>query len=184
MGEVWHLRWASIAYLARQRTLKAVLGILLIALHLTLYLGLLLYYLPWWQAAIFAAVHWGVLGIYLGMIFAPNHKGMPMFEHGAVPGYLEQQVLTSRNVRGGWVVDMVYGGLNYQIEHHLFPAMPRSRLKNAAPLVEALCREKGISYASVGIRESLREIFGHLGRVGRAVDKSVSHNLTGPSPKM
>ena len=173
LGEVWHLRWASIAYLVRQRTLKSAMGILLIALHLVLYLGLLLYYLPWWQAAAFAAVHWGMLGIYLGMIFAPNHKGMPMFEHGKAPGYMEQQVLTSRNVRGGWLVDMVYGGLNYQIEHHLFPAMPRSRLGHAAPFVEAFCREKNIPYFAVGIRESLREIFGHFTRVGKAVDAAI-----------
>ena len=61
-----------------------------------------------------------ILGFYMAFVFAPNHKGMPMFTDATRLSFLEQQVLTSRNVYGGPLVDWVYGGLNYQIEHHLF----------------------------------------------------------------
>ena len=44
---------------------------------------------------------------------------------------------TSRNVTGGWLTDTALGGLNYQIEHHLFPAMPTPNLRKAQPIVEA-----------------------------------------------
>ena len=170
LGESWHIRCASIKYLFQQRTIKAAIGLFLIAVHIVTYGALLLFFLPLWTALAFALVHWGLLGVYLGLTFAPNHKGMPMMEHGAVVGYLEQQVLTARNVRGGWLVDMLYGGLNYQIEHHLFPSMPRNHLKHAALIVEKFCRERRVSYAAVSVRESFREIFGHLGRVGRSLE--------------
>ena len=170
LGEAWHLRCASITYLLRQGALRSMIGLVLIALHLALYAAILLYFLPLGYAAAFAAVHWGLLGVYLGLVFAPNHKGMPMPEHGTVQRYMEQQVLTSRNVRGGWLIDMIYGGLNYQIEHHLFPSMPRSHLKDAAVIAEAFCREKGISYRAVRVGESFGQIFGHLARVGRAAN--------------
>ena len=169
LGEVWHIRCASIAYLLRRKTPWAVMGIFFIAVHLGLYAALLIFFLPVWHAFAFALLHWGLLGVYLGFIFAPNHKGMPVIEHETIPGYLEQQVLTARNVRGGWLVDALYGGLNYQIEHHLFPSMPRSQLKYAAPIVEAFCKERNVPYVAVSVRKSFREIFGHLSRVGKAV---------------
>jgi hypothetical protein len=58
---------------------------------------------------------------YLGCAFAPNHKGMPILSHDDDSDFPRRQVLTARNVRGGWLVDFPRGGLNYQIEHHLFP---------------------------------------------------------------
>ena len=67
-------------------------------------------------------VHQALFGVYLGMTFAPNHKGMP--HPDGTEDFLRKQVLTSRNVRGGRLIDAALGGLNYQIEHHLFPAMP------------------------------------------------------------
>ena len=167
--ELWSLRCASISYLLRQRTARAAADLLLMAAHLALYAALLLFFLTPWHALIFAAVHTGLVGIYLGLIFAPNHKGMPMIQHASATSYLQQQILTSRNVRGGWLVDFIYGGLNYQIEHHLFPSMPRNRLKHAAPIVRVFCEEKNISYASVSVPESFRRIFGYLAQVGKAV---------------
>ena len=169
LGESWHIRCASIKYTVQHRTVKTVIYLFLITAHILIYSILLFFFLPLWTALIFALVHWGLLGVYLGLTFAPNHKGMPLIEHGTVPGYLEQQVLTSRNVRGGWLTDFMYGGLNYQIEHHLFPSMPRNRLPMAAPIVEAFCRKQGIPYTAVTIQESFRQIFGHLQRVGASM---------------
>lgn len=172
LGEAWHLRCASIAYLFERRSWKHIVGLSLIGVHLVLYGALLLFFLSIGHAIAFAIVHWGALGIYLGLIFAPNHKGMPIIEHDVVRGFLEQQILTTRNVRGGWLVDMLYGGLNYQIEHHLFPSMPRNHLKSAAPVIEAFCREKNMPYYAVGARKSFQEIFRYLGRIGELTIRS------------
>ena len=80
---------------------------------------------------------------YLGCSFAPNHKGMPILAADDKTDFLRRQVLTSRNVRGGWLTDFALGGLNYQIEHHLFPSMPRPSLRRSQPLIAAFCAERG-----------------------------------------
>ena len=96
-------------------------------------------------------VQQGLFGFYLACSFAPNHKGMPLLEAGDRTDFLRRQVLTSRNVRGGWLTDAALGGLNYQIEHHLFPSMPRPSLRRAQPLVAAFCADRGLPYCQTSL---------------------------------
>lgn len=126
--------------------------------HIALYLLLLVAIGSWPLVIAFTLVHQGLFGVYNSVIFAPNHKGMPLIEAGSGLGFLREQVLTARNVRGHWLTDFVYGGLNYQIEHHLFPAMSRNQLHRAQPIVKAFCAERGISYCETGLLESYRMV--------------------------
>jgi fatty acid desaturase len=107
-----------------------------------------------------------VFGFYMGCSFAPNHKGMPPLTDEEEKDYLRRQVLTSRNVRGGRFTDWLLGGLNYQIEHHLFPSMPRPNLRRAKPLVERFCAERGVRYAETGLLDSYAQVLRHLHAVG------------------
>ena len=109
-------------------------------------------------------VHQALFGVYLGLTFAPNHKGMP--HPDGTEDFLRKQVLTSRNVRGGWLVDTALGGLNHQIEHHLFPAMPTPNLRKAQPIVQAYCAEIGVPYEVTGLGDSYAQAFRHLHDVG------------------
>ena len=43
------------------------------------------------------------------------------------------------NITGGRFTDFMLGGLNYQIEHHLFPSMPRPNLRRVQGLVRDFC---------------------------------------------
>jgi fatty acid desaturase len=79
--------------------------------------------------------------------------------------FLRQQVLTSRNVRAHPLTDFWYGALNYQIEHHLFPTMPRNKLREAQQTVRAYCEQHSISYHETGMLQSYREILGYLHEV-------------------
>ncbi|MGW4202326.1 fatty acid desaturase family protein [Streptomyces sp. NPDC004726] len=146
---------------------RAVEGGLLLA-HVIAYATLLLTTMTPGQAVFFALIHQMILGLHLGMAFAPNHKGMEMPDEqsGERWGHLRRQVLTSRNVRGGPVTDWLLGGLNYQIEHHLFPSMPRPHLRLAQPLVRAHCRSLGVPYTETGLIESYRQALTHMHRVG------------------
>jgi fatty acid desaturase len=103
------------------------------------------------KALAFVAVHQAVFGLYMGCSFAPNHKGMPVIGAHDKLDYLRRQVITSRNIRGGWIVDQLLGGLNYQIEHHLFPSMPRPHLRRARRLVRDYCANRRISYTETGL---------------------------------
>jgi fatty acid desaturase len=107
-------------------------------------------------------------GVYMGAVFAPNHKGMLVIEDDDSVDFLLEQVLTSRNVNAGVVNDFVFGGLNYQIEHHLFPSMPRNRLREAQKLVEAFCQEHAIPYCRTSVPRAYHDILLHLRTVGSA----------------
>ena len=149
-------------------TRRRVVEGLLLAVHVAAYVTLLLTTLSLGQAVVFALLHQMLLGLHLGMAFAPNHKGMEMPDArtSASWGHLRRQVLTSRNIRGGALTDWFLGGLNYQIEHHLFPSMPRPHLRLAQPLVRAHCASLGVSYAETGLIDSYRQALGHLHEVG------------------
>ena len=151
----------------RERPVKArwLEGTLLLA-HLTGYAAIVLTVLDPLQALAFVAVQQGVFGFYMGCSFAPNHKGMPILNPTDELDYLRRQVLTSRNIRGGRLVDFVFGGLNYQIEHHLFPNMPRPNLRRAQALVRQYCRERQIPYTQTSLLHSYRLALRHLHTVG------------------
>jgi fatty acid desaturase len=136
----------------------------LLAAHLAFYLGAVLLVLSPLQALAFLVVHQALFGIYLGLTFAPNHKGMP--HPDGTEDFLRKQVLTSRNVRGSRFVDAALGGLNYQIEHHLFPAMPTPNLRQAQPIVQRYCAEIGVSYEMTGLLDSYGQALRHLHEVG------------------
>ncbi|MDX8034046.1 acyl-CoA desaturase [Lentzea sp. BCCO 10_0856] len=118
------------------------------------------------KAVVFIVVHQGLMGVYLGCSFAPNHKGMPIIAAGERLDHLHKQVLTSRNVTGGRWVDALLGGLNHQIEHHLYPHMPRPNLRYAQPLVEDFCARHGIPYSKTTLRHSYAQVLRHLHDAG------------------
>ncbi|MEV0952618.1 acyl-CoA desaturase [Promicromonospora sp. NPDC050249] len=116
--------------------------------------------------AAFMAVQLATFGLYMGATFAPNHKGMPLLPKDLKIDFLRRQVLTSRNIRGGWFTDIAMGGLNYQIEHHVFPRMASVNLKQVRPIVQAFCAERDIPYTETGLFESYGIITAYLNRVG------------------
>ncbi|HEX2246237.1 MAG TPA: acyl-CoA desaturase [Arthrobacter sp.] len=134
----------------------------LLLAHLGGYLTAVLLVLHPWQAVAFIAVQQGLFGLSMGLAFAPNHKGMPLIGPNNQLDFLRRQVLTTRNVRGGWFVDNALGGLNYQIEHHLFPSMPRPNLRHAQPIVAAFCARHGIPHLQTGLLTSYRQALQHL----------------------
>jgi fatty acid desaturase len=158
------LRKSSIQALRAGTVKQGKLEAVLLFTHIAAYLSALLLVLSPLQALAFFVVHHALFGVYLGMTFAPNHKGMP--HPTGDEDFLRKQVLTSRNVRGGWLTDAALGGLNYQIEHHLFPAMPTPNLRKAQPIVQAYCQEIGVSYEVTGLLDSYGQALRHLHEVG------------------
>jgi fatty acid desaturase len=139
----------------------------LLAAHVVGYLGVVFLVLPPVKAVLFILVQQGLFGLYLGSSFAPNHKGMPTLDAGDQTDFLRRQVITSRNVRGGWLTDFALGGLNYQIEHHLFPSMPRPNLRRSQDLVRAFCERRGLPYCETSFAGSYAQALRHLHAVGR-----------------
>jgi fatty acid desaturase len=144
----------------------------LVLARLVLFVAAVLVIMPPGLAAAFVGVQLAVFGVLLGGAFAPNHKGMPIVPRDADIDFLRRQVLMSRNIRGGLMTDFLMGGLNRQIEHHLFPAMPSPNLAKVQPLVRAYCDELGVPYTEVGFFASYRIVLGYL--------NDVEHRATEP----
>ncbi len=152
--------------IARRRDRPALAEGLLLGLHAALYLTVVFWVLSPLRAVAFIAVQQGLFGLYLGCSFAPNHKGMPVTESDDGVGFVRQQVATARNVTGGRLISFLFGGLNYQIEHHLFPAMPRPNLSRAQDIVKGFCADHGLAYHADSLVGSYRQALRHLNTVG------------------
>ncbi len=159
---------------------------LAIAGHFAIYFWLVFQFMNPMSAMVFVLTHQALIGVYMGSVFAPNHKGMLLVDRSTKLDFLRRQVLTSRNIRGNPFVDFLYGGLNYQIEHHLFPTIPRNKLASVRPIVRRFCREKNVPYHETGVITSWREVLGHLNKVSaytRGSSKATAPTTDSPPGK-
>ncbi|WP_372459625.1 fatty acid desaturase family protein [Agromyces cavernae] len=140
----------------------------LIAARFTVYFGAIFWVLPLGMAFAFIGVQFAVFGIYMGASFAPNHKGMPIIPADAKLDFFSKQVLTSRNISGGMWASALFGGLNYQVEHHLFPNMPRPHLAKAREIVREYSRTLDVPYTETTMLQSYGIVIQYLNRVGLA----------------
>ena len=124
--------------------------------------------LPLGMAFAFFGVMVAVFGVYMGASFAPNHKGMPIIAPDAKLDFFSKQVRTSRNVAGGWWATWLMGGLNYQVEHHLFPSMSRLHLAQAREVVRDYCETHDVPYTETSLWRSYAIVIDYLNRVGLA----------------
>jgi len=157
--------------LARRRDRAAAVEACLIVLHAALYLAVVLWVLSPLKALAFVVVQQAVFSVYLGISFAPNHKAMPIIEPGTAAGFARRQVVTARNISGGRLTTFMLGGLNYQIEHHLFPSMPRPNLRRVQGQVRDFCIETDLGYSEESFVESFRQIVDHLSAAGAATSR-------------
>jgi fatty acid desaturase len=162
------MRVLGIKGLLRRRDRASAVEASLIALHAALYLTVVLWVLSPLKALAFVAVQEAVFSVYLGISFAPNHKGMPIIESATAAGFARRQVVTARNIRGGWFTTFMLGGLNYQIEHHLFESMPRPNLRRVQGLVRDFCVTADLGYREETFVGSFRQIVHHLRDAGAA----------------
>ncbi|GAB3602551.1 acyl-CoA desaturase [Microbacterium aureliae] len=144
------------------------LELALIALRLSAFLVPVFLLLPLGMAFAFMGVQLAVFGLYMGASFAPNHKGMAIIAPNARLDFFSKQVRTSRNIRGGWWATWLMGGLNYQIEHHLFPSMARPHLAKAREIVRDYCDSLGVPYTETSLLRSYAIVIDYLNRVGLA----------------
>jgi fatty acid desaturase len=160
------LHISGVDSVVRRRDRPAVVEGLLLAVHAALYLTAVFSVLSLWRALAFIGIQQGLFGLYLGCSFAPNHKGMPVLSDDTELGFVQRQVITSRNVAGGRTTAFLLGGLNYQIEHHLFPSMPRANLPRARGIVRAFCADCHITYHEDSLLGSYRQALKYLSLVG------------------
>ena len=159
----FYFRGLSLAWLLHKRPRAWVAELALLVLHHAVYYGLLLYLLAPAAALGFVLLNHVATGWYMGAVFSSNHSAMPLARPGR---QLLGQLHSTRNVATGRLGDFLFGGLNYQIEHHLFPAMPRSRLRQASTRVQAFCVQHALPYHRCSLRETWQAIAADLHDTG------------------
>jgi len=133
-----------------------------------------------WGAAVAAYLAVScVSSLMTASVFIPNHIGMRRLTQADKPSYLEQQVTTSRNISNPPVLDFYYGGLNSQIEHHLFPRVSHDRYRAMRPVVRAFCQARGIAYQEASLYGALASVGRHLGAMTAAY--RASKNAAAPA---
>ncbi len=147
------------------------LELAVLSIRFVAYAAAVLWLLPLGMGLAFIGVQLAVFGLYMGASFAPNHIGMPIVERDVKLDFFTKQVCTSRNVTGGWWATVIMGGLNYQIEHHLFPSMPRPHLAAARRLVREHCRTLDVPYTETNLIAAWEIVVRHLNRVGLAAGR-------------
>lgn len=139
----------------------------LIAVHWIAYAALLFSTMSLPTAAAYCLVNQLVSGFGLALAFGVGHNGMPIYDADSRPQFAELQVRTTRNVHDsafgftGWFM----GGLHFQIEHHMWPTMPRHSLAKAAPAVREMCAKHNVPYHCTGLWEGTGEVLSHLAEV-------------------
>lgn len=73
--------------------------------------------------------------------------------------WFRRQLLTSCNVEQSFFNDWFSGHLNFQIEHHLFPTMPRHNLHKIAPYVKSMCDKHNIKYEMKTLGRAMADIY-------------------------
>ena len=154
--------------MSKEHVKKRWLELALIVARFAAFVVPLFLVLPLGMAFAFLGVQLAVFGVYMGASFAPNHKGMPIIAPGARLDFFSKQVRTSRNIRGGWWATWLMGGLNYQVEHHLFPSMARPHLAKARTVVREHCATLGVPYTETSLWRSYAIVINYLNRVGLA----------------
>jgi fatty acid desaturase len=162
----WSMHVAGMTYLIKEPSRYRRLEFGLLAFHAVVYVSAMVYFLGPWSALMVVLIQKGLGGAYMASVFAPNHKGMPQTDSSTQLDFVRTQVLTARNIRGHPLTDLWYGSLNYQIEHHLFPGMPRVNMRRAQPIIQQFCQERGIDYHETSLVESYRELLSFLNEIG------------------
>jgi delta8-fatty-acid desaturase len=80
----------------------------------------------------------------------------------------EFQLRTTLDVDCPKWMDWVHGGLQFQALHHMFPRLPRHRLRDIQPMVQALCDKHGIKYHRYKFIEANILTLQHMHRVAMA----------------
>lgn len=165
------VRIDSTLFITKYFNKKRVIELTILASGIFVWYALPFLIFPFTKAILLILVINFSMGFYILNVFAPNHKGMPEFAKNVKVSFLEQQIMTARNIYGNFFTDFFYMGLNYQIEHHLFPNTPRNKLKLITPYVIEICKRRNLEFTRTSILESNRIILSQLHQTALAIKK-------------
>lgn len=155
------------AHIDRKKMKYPILERICLALHYIWLFAVMSHMSSWFNGFIYFLVGQLSCGIFLALVFGLGHNGMAVYPADQRPDFWKLQVSTTRNITSNWFVDWFCGGLHYQVDHHLFPSIPRHNLKRVHSLVESFCKDRGVTYHEANLFDGTIEVLQHLSAVSK-----------------
>ena len=138
-----------------------------------------------WMGNIFNWAFWWfwtltIGGSYLGWIFALNHTMFPIYRHEEERDWVAATVTTTQNVTPSFVVDIITGHLDYQVEHHLWPRMPRHNYEVVHPRLKALCKKHNLPFYEESYFKAIGSVYRTL---SNAIQPETPEEAATPQPR-
>jgi|GEM_PF-1417580 len=169
------LRTESLAFVFKNFQ-KSIFEILFIVGHYFLFILVVGMYFGFEIAFYHYMAYSIVTSLHLTMVFLPNHGAMKFVDEGQRFPTWKDQIECSRNIQNWKIFDPLFGGLNYHIEHHLFPGVAANRLPLGKKIIMSFCNENGIKYTCVGYGEAFKSVINNLFAVGASIKASQVSN--------
>lgn len=148
-----------------------LIDMLLIAFHVFFFIGVFSYFLGVFAALILYFLIFIQIGLYFGFAFIPNHLGLEVIKESNGLSFIEKQVITSRDIRGGKILSFISGHLNFQIEHHLFPNVSIKNLSKIKKIVKDFCMKKGLKYTDDSLFGAWKSVVIYLKEIGETAGR-------------
>jgi len=136
---------------------RALLEFILLSIHFVFLFGFVFWTVGLWYGLIVLFLVHFFGGLSMGLAFAPNHKGEMVLDADEEVNFFTQ-IECTRNITPSLFNDFILGSLNYQVEHHLFPMLPRPLLPKARRIVKQYCKDHNITYHETTLVGSYVEI--------------------------
>lgn len=75
-------------------------------------------------------------------------------------------------------MDWFHGGLNFHIEHHCFPRLPRNRYREVSLMIKKICAENGIHYDECGFTTAVKRTLSQLKSVSDIFEAATAYEPT------
>jgi len=165
---------------------KSGVEVITLAIHWAWFFGLVYLCGSVYRGIAFAFLSQCMAGTLLAVVFSLNHNGMPILASSEAKdvNFYELQIITGRDVVPTFFTTWLMGGLNYQIEHHMFPSLPRHNFHLIGPLVKTLCEKHGVRYHQTSFGVGLGEVMARLERVSKVARGMGSAKSVPSSPPL
>jgi len=162
---VWSMRGSSVAFLYQHAKNKGIdrawwLDVGCLMAHVTLWVVIPTLFFGLSAIALYAGI-WTIVGVSLSAVFAPAHIGMPIVQDAEDIWRLQFE--TTRNLTMPKWLSFFFIGLDYQIEHHIFPKIPHQKLPEVAKITKRWAHENQVPYHEIPYVGGLLDVTRFMG---------------------
>ena len=147
----------------RERSSATYADLACMVLHLLVWVAAPMLLFPVWKVLAVYATLVTLVGMGMFAVLAPGHYPaaavcLDQSQREEGDFYLRQAV-TTVNFRTNWFGSLLCSGLEFQLEHHLFPSVSHVHLRKASPLIKAFCERHGLPHRTMSWSRAVWESY-------------------------